>query len=51
MCLGMVKLKAHAASISGNQSKQQFSLAFYLSNSSLQGLRKISIGTNDDTFS
>lgn len=29
MYLGMVKLKAHTDAISGNQSKQQFSLAFY----------------------
>lgn len=28
----MVKIKAHTDAISGNQSKQQFSLAFYLSN-------------------
>lgn len=50
MCLGMVKLKAHTDVISGNQNKQQFPLAFYLSNIFLQGLRKISAGTNNYNF-
>lgn len=50
MFLGMVKLKAHTDAISGNQSKQQFSMAFYLSNTSLQGLTKVSAGTNNYNF-
>lgn len=50
MCLHMVKLKAHPYAICGNQSKQQFSLAFYLSNRPLQGLRKISAGTRKENF-